>query len=281
MLHGVRFGRLDLGDEEHPDNCLARLRAHRYASEDNGALTQILSRPYHAVVANPPYITPKDAAENAAYRTLYHSCHRVYGLVVPFVERCFDLAVDGRLGAPGGFVGLIVANAFMKREFGEKLIQDFLPSVDLTHVIDTAGAYIPSHGTPTAILFGRNRAPVERTVRTVMGIKGEPTTPDDPSRGLVWSAIRVQVDEPGSEGEFVSVADVPRESFAKHPWSIGGGGAAELLKLTNVGAASVLERHVTEIGRITHTGADAVYFCRSGDWERRRIRSEKRRTLVE
>ena len=32
LLHGVRFGRLDLGDEENPDNRLARLRAHRYAS---------------------------------------------------------------------------------------------------------------------------------------------------------------------------------------------------------------------------------------------------------
>lgn len=277
LLHGVRFGRLELGD----DGAMARLRAHRYASEDNGALSQILSKPYHAVVANPPYITPKDSAENAAYRVLYSSCHRVYGLVVPFVERSFDLAIDGRLGAPGGYVGLIVANAFMKREFGEKLIEEFLPSVDLTHVIDTAGAYIPGHGTPTVILFGRNRAPLQNAVRTVMGIRGEPSTPNDPSKGLVWSAIQAQVDQPGSESEFVSVTDMPRVSFATHPWSIGGGGAAELLELITDRAASVLEHHITEIGRITHTGADAVYFARSADWERKRVRSEKRRILVE
>ena len=42
----------------------------------------------------------------------------------------------------------------MKREFGKKLIEEFFPRVDLTHVIDTSGAYIPGHGTPTVILFG-------------------------------------------------------------------------------------------------------------------------------
>ena len=57
---------------------------------------------------------------------------------------------------------MITANSFMKREFGKKLIEEFFPTVDLTHVIDTSGAYIPGHGTPTVILFGRNRRPVER-----------------------------------------------------------------------------------------------------------------------
>ncbi len=35
----------------------------------------------------------------------------------------------------------------MKREFGSNLIEHFLPRVDLTHVINTSGAYIPGHGT--------------------------------------------------------------------------------------------------------------------------------------
>jgi hypothetical protein len=76
-------------------------------------------------------------------------------------------------------------------------------------VIDTSGAYIPGHGTPTVILFGRHRAPVGDAVRTVMGIKGEPSTPDDPAQGLVWSAIVGQIDRAGSESEFVSVRRLP------------------------------------------------------------------------
>ena len=44
----------------------------------------------------------------------------------------------------------------MKREFGSKLIEDFLAHQDLRLVADTSGAYIPGHGTPTVILVGRN-----------------------------------------------------------------------------------------------------------------------------
>ena len=88
-----------------------------------------------------------------------------------------------------GYVGMITANSFMKREFGKKLIEEFFPTVDLTHVIDTSGAYIPGHGTPTVILFGRNRQPVGDEVRAVLGIRGEPSTPDDPAQGLVWRSI--------------------------------------------------------------------------------------------
>ena len=102
---------------------------------------------------------------------------------MPFTERFFDLALAADDGRPAGFVGMITANSFMKREFGKKLIEEFFPKVDLTHVIDTSGAYIPGHGTPTVILFGRNRRPVGEQVRAVLGIRGEPTTPDDPPKG--------------------------------------------------------------------------------------------------
>ena len=62
--------------------------------------------------------------------------------------------------------------------------------------------YIPGHGTPTVILFGRNRPPVADTIRAVMGIRGEPSTPDDPAQGLVWSAI-VAADRPARVAERV------------------------------------------------------------------------------
>lgn len=46
----------------------------------------------------------------------------------------------------------------MKREFGRKLIEQFLANLDLSLVVDTSGAYIPGHGTPTVLLFGHNGA---------------------------------------------------------------------------------------------------------------------------
>jgi hypothetical protein len=241
---------------------------HAYATENLEAVNKILARKYTVVVGNPPYITVKDAAISKLYRERYQSCHRQYALVAPFCERFWALAKPSDRTQRGGFVGLIVANSFMKREFGKKLVEAFFPKIDLTHLIDTSGAYIPGHGTPTVILFGRNRQPMNSTVRAVMGIKGEPATPADPAQGIVWQAILQQIDQRDSESEWVSVADIPRVTLAKHPWSIGGGGAAELLeRICSTGFAK-LESLTTAIGRVTHTGADEAYFADQKVWSR-------------
>jgi hypothetical protein len=255
---------------------------HVYQAEDHAELVRILKPGhYHAVVANPPYITPKDRALNEAYRERYKNvCHMKYSLSVPFMQRLFQLAQEGFLDTgQGGFVGQITANSFMKREFGKKLIEDYFAGrdgnsgIDLTHVIDASGAYVPGHGTPTVILFGRNRKPVIKTIRAAMGIRGEPTTPDDPARGLVWSAIVSQIDQPGSSSDFVSVADAPREFFQKHPWSIGGGGAAELKDQLEEVCASRLEDLIDEAGVFGMTNADEVMLAPLSAFARRAVES--------
>lgn len=268
LLHGRCFDSLDLrGAAFHSKSEGVRHFTH---AEDSGAVDRILGRQYHVVVGNPPYITPKDPALNQAYRDRYATCHRQYALAVPFIERFFDLALfNGE--RPAGFVGMIVANSFMKREFGKKLIERFLPKVDLSHVINTAGAYIPGHGTPTTILFARHRPPVTGEIRTVMGIKGEPKTPADPAKGEVWSAILRQLDHVGSESAYVSVADTPRTTFARHPWSIGGGGAAELKEAIENVAKSVLDKVVTSIGFYQDTHADEAFVVPNDLSRRRRL----------
>ena len=242
----------------------------------------ILGRRYHVVVGNPPYITPKDKALNQGYRERFGSCYRQYSLAVPFTERFFDLAhVPGPEAAEAsGFVGMITANSFMKREFGKKLIEEFIPRWDLTHVVDTSGAYIPGHGTPTVILFGRHRRPVEGNVRAVMGIRGEPAIPHDPAKGLVWSAVVAQVDRPGSESVFVSASEVPRERFQKHPWSIGGGGAAELREQLTKMVPVTLGDMVSDIGCIAVTREDDCFRIGTGVARRHRVPEDHIRLLV-
>ena len=113
--------------------------------------------------------------------------------------------------------------------------------------------------TPTVILFGRHRAPQSDAVRAVMGIRGEPTTPENPANGLVWSAIIEQVDRPGSESAYVSVIDLTRKNLHSHPWSIGGGGASELKGQLD----DVTERRLADItesiGFYQDTHADDVF----------------------
>lgn len=139
---------------------------------------------YHVVVANPPYITVGDSRLNAAIRRRYSAvCHGKYSLALPFHQLFMELLVDG------GWCAQLTANSFMKREFGKRYIEQWLPQFDPRWIIDTSGAYIEGHGTPTVILCHRNQAPVSDTVRTVMGIRGEPRKPDNPARGLVWREI--------------------------------------------------------------------------------------------
>jgi len=279
LLHGRRFRQLE-GETrrqtlfETDEEIFRDELKHHYEVEDTDALHRILGQQYHAVVGNPPYITVKDKAVSELYRARYPSCHRSYSLSVPFMERFFDLALkgDGTPQQPAGFTGQITANSFMKRGFGKKLIEECLPRWDLTHVLDTSGAYIPGHGTPTVILFGKNQPPVSVTIRTVLGIAGEPATPDDPAMGLVWQAILKQIDQPGSESDWMSVNDSLRANFHRHPWSIGGGGAAELKESIEENIITTLGDLVEEVGRTTHTGDDEAFVFDATSVKRKRFR---------
>ena len=154
---------------------------------------------------------------------------------------------------------MIVSNAFMKRAFGKKLIEGFLRHKDLTHVIDASGVYLPGHGTPTTLLIARNAAPVGATVRAVLGIRGQVGIPPNPPEQPVWLAIVDQVDRPGSESQWISVTDAPRQWFENHPWSIGGGGAAELTEAITEEADLRLIQLVDDIGVQVITGEEDVF----------------------
>jgi hypothetical protein len=239
----------------------------QYAAEDISAHPGILDRGrYHVVVGNPPYITVKDKSLNEIYRGVYTTCKGKYALSAPFMELFFALAQRAEGQQPAGYIGQITSNSFMKREFGSKLVEVLLsgksPSnpVDLLDVIDTSGAYIPGHGTPTVILIGRRRRPVASTVRTVLGIRGEPGQPTDPRRGLVWSEIIDHLDSPGFEGSFVSVTDLERSELADHPWSLSGGGAGNLKAVLERAADSHVGDRSSRIGFFGVMGADEAFM---------------------
>jgi hypothetical protein len=245
-----------------------------YAVEEAKAVDEILDEGYHVVVGNPPYIIARDRKQNAVYRALYSTCHQKYSLGVPFTQRFWELAIQQEEANSGcGYVGMITANSFMKREFGKKLIEEFFPKIDLTLVIDTSGAYIPGHGTPTVILYGRSRKAVGETVRAVMGIKGEPNTPADPSQGLVWQSILKQIDRAAAQDEFTSTADVSRSTFNNHPWGIGGGGAADLKEALDEARKKTLKDCVLSIGPASFPGLDDSFVMDRASLERKQIAS--------
>ena len=131
----------------------------------------------------------------------------------------------GAADQPAGFVGQITVELLHEarvRLEGDRVVavgQDVRNPVDLLDVIDTSGAYIPGHGTPTVILVGRRRRPVAPTVRAVLGVRGEPGQPDDPAKGLVWTEIVEHIDDPGFDGNYVTVTDLDRDVLKTHPWT--------------------------------------------------------------
>lgn len=232
-----------------------------YPTEDGPLLLTLLEEGrYDVVVGNPPYITVKDKALNQIYRSKYADvCKGTYALTVPFMKLFFALAKDGERA---GWIGQITSNSFMKREFGSKLIEDFLADVDLRLVADTSDAYIPGHGTPTVIVVGRNHQPVGSTVRAVLGVRSESGRPDNPAKGLVWSSIVEHVDTPGWDDDWVTIADLKRSRFAVHPWSLTGGQAREIVTAIERAKVETLRARIGGIGRTTASGADDAFFTR-------------------
>ncbi|MEV5463881.1 BREX-2 system adenine-specific DNA-methyltransferase PglX, partial [Streptomyces cellulosae] len=146
---------------------------------------------------------------------------------------------------------------------GNKLIEEyFAHKVELTEVIDTSGAYIPGHGTPTVILVGKRRIGSGRseTIRTVRSVQGEPSAPEIPERGHVWRAIVAQIDDPGSVSQWVSVDDLDRPRyFGKQPWILADGGLEMVEKLAG-NSVQPLARKSAAIGMTALTLEDDVFL---------------------
>ncbi len=256
---------LDGGSREKPRAMLTR-------PEVRTALRPLLKAGFHVVVGNPPYITEKDPKQKEYHREKvgrgrrYVSASGKYSLGAPFTERMFQLAVTD------GYVGQITANSFMKREFGKALIEQVLARKDLQKVVDASGMILPNHGTPTVLLFGRERTPTAQTVRVVMGKRGELGKGVDPAQGKVWSGIVEGHEKPGFETDYISVADVARSAMAKHEWSIGGGGAAELKFRLDGSGVSTLDSLADAIGVMCVSGEDD-FFVRETvrDFERHAV----------
>jgi hypothetical protein len=237
-----------------------------YATENAPLLLEMLEEGrYDMVVGNPPYIQARDKALNKIYRSKFSDvCKGKYALTVPFMVEFFALA---KRGEQSGWVGLITSNSFMKREFGASLIEKFLSNRDLRLVEDTSGAYLPGHGTPTVILIGRNQMPAETTVRAVLGVRGEPSRPDDPTKGIVWTSIIDHVDEPGWNDDWITVADIERTRISAHPWSLSGGGAMELMDSINRSSLKRLEDVASEVGIVAVIGEEDAFELRPNSQE--------------
>ena len=201
-----------------------------YATEDGPLLLTMLEEGrYDVVVGNPPYITVKDKALNQIYRSKYANvCKGTYALTVPFMAQFFALA---KRGEQAGWVGQITSNSFMKREFGTKLIEDFLA---IPGPAPRRGHLGRLHPWPRhANSHHRRPEPASQSAQLSAqswAVRGEPGRPDDPAKGIVWTSIVEHIDDPGWDDGWITVTDLDRSLLATHPWSLSGGGAVAAIE---------------------------------------------------
>ena len=122
LLHGRRFDQLDMWDQPRLTGgvrALAMPIAWRISTELI-ALSANSTTPWWAIHRISlsrivPSIGPTATASRPVTRnTRSRAVHRAV----------FELAIYGHDVQPAGYVGMITANSFMKREFGKKLIED-------------------------------------------------------------------------------------------------------------------------------------------------------------
>jgi hypothetical protein len=278
LIHGPDTGTL-AGMENR-----AAFMPFTYQTEDGTLLLTLLEEGrYDVVVGNPPYITVKDKALNQIYRSKYADvCKGTYALTVPFMKLFFALA---KTGDRPGWVGMIASNSFMKREFGTKLIENFLPRIDLQAVVDSEGAWIPGHnsdGTPTVILIGRNQPPVGGVIRSVLSKgKRETRVYGNDGEGPYWRGVVEHIDDSSWDDEWITVTDLDRSLLAIHPWSLTGGGAIDLREHLDNAAVTTLASRVSEIGFGAVTREDSAFMVGDGVLRRRGVEPQHRRAIVE
>jgi hypothetical protein len=231
-------------------------RLSKYAtSQERKENAAFFGQAFHVVVGNPPYIRPKDKQKLEDYKEFWpQSAAGRYALSAPFAERILTM------GVRGAFSGQITANSFAKRSFGKPLIEKVLPTIDISRIVDSSGAYLPGHGTPTVILFGRQRRPMDLYLWAILGKRGEPRRPADPASGLVWNEIASSQDVESDASAFVTITRAERASFASHPWSLGGGLSRDVASTAELAGETLGDRRPV-IGNATQLKGDDLYFA--------------------
>jgi len=245
-----------------------RPRATLMPSDSRAALVEIYAHKFHAVVANPPYITERDEAKKAYHREQldgrrrYVTAHADYSLVGPFIERCHQLAVHG------GFVGVIVSNAFTRKPTGKPLVEQVLGRFDLNLVVDSSKVNIPHHGTPTVLLFLRNRPPSQTAVSAAVAKRSAPDSGSLGGTPKAWLSLVSAAHSESFEDDLAYGLTVPRESIQTHPWTFGPAIATSLKELMENASNRRLIDLGAEIGRTTVCGAEPVYSLDRAEAER-------------
>ncbi|HEV2378927.1 MAG TPA: hypothetical protein VG206_03915 [Terriglobia bacterium] len=208
---------------------------------------------FDVVLGNPPFVLGDDRKVRDAYRNRFETAREKFSLVVPFFEQAF------RLLRQTGRLGFIVSNSFTKREFGKRLVENFLPAKELQNVVDCSGLSFPGHGTPTLIAFARNRESGPDSEMVVAGgLKGDLLTPPEDTE--LWRSLSTQFNQPGYSDKWVAVTARLKAELASHPWVFDLGNQPTKALLEAVTHKSLRDLLDDDVGFDCVTAANDIYL---------------------
>ncbi|MFA7233301.1 MAG: hypothetical protein WC076_04230, partial [Terrimicrobiaceae bacterium] len=223
---------------------------------DKAVLTPQDRGGFDLIVGNPPFVTARNPVKRELYRARWaRVCDGQFLLICPFFDLSFGLL------RPKGQLGFIVSNAFAKREFGQPLVDNFFPTINLQKIIDCSGLMFPGHGTPTCLVFGAPDSPKKNShVRVVAVLPGGGDLRTPPEESVLWQSLAKNHENPGYSDARISVSNWERNDLLKWPQNFDKG-SYELQQKLNRSSSEVLQSFLNGgIGRVCFTGADDLFF---------------------
>jgi len=197
----VRVGNSVIADPAAHPRALDWARAFPDVFQDGG---------FDVVIGNPPYVRQEWIAPYKAYLQEHY---RAYDGVADLYVYFYELGL--KLLRPGGRLGFIVTNKWMKAGYGEALRRLFGEAAWVESVVDFGHAkqIFPDADVFPSILIAR-----------------KPTTerPPDQTRVCIIPREQLRVDDLSRQIAAEGVA-VPRSRFAAAPWNLEPSGVAKLM----------------------------------------------------
>jgi hypothetical protein len=223
---------------------------------DDFLLTPLEGR-FDVVVGNPPYVRQERIPGPllAEYRRRYRTIYDRADLYVPFFERGLDLL------APGGALGFICADRWMKNRYGGPLRAKIGEGFRLDCVIDLVGADA-FHSEVLAY-------------PAITVIRREPPGPTRVARPAL-AALPGVVTALSGDGEERSIREVPEVARGRDPWLLDSPDELRLLRRLEA-ALPALEDAGCAVSIGVATGADRAFI---GDFDALPVERERKLPLV-
>ncbi|MDR3451146.1 MAG: Eco57I restriction-modification methylase domain-containing protein [Alphaproteobacteria bacterium] len=197
------------------------------------------------VIGNPPYVRQELIPDvlMAEYRRRFRTIYDRADIYVPFIERSLSLL------APGGSLGFICADRWIKNRYGgplRQMVADYFHLEHFVDMVDTDAFLSNVVAYPAIVVISRQKTGPTR-------IASRPAIDGDELRALAKAMTARKL------GKHKSVTEVARAAFGSEPWMLEAPDQLSLVRRLEA-EYPTLEETGCKVGIGVATGADQVFI---------------------